>query len=238
MSGLDVIRSKRWAPPVLATLSALSAVTSASIVAAAVVTGTGLSVMRQQSSSPGHGESQRPRLSADEQTRSLELAVVQSSSLSRSGGLFVSPRGTLFRLRKLLPGDQARVTEVVRVTRKPAHGVTLSAKKLVVTTCAQNHLHCLRGAGRGSLASVLKLTIRDTTTGLTVYSGKLRRLRSSLSHRSICAAGSARGNGPKCHRPWARNETHRFIFAVTLPWWASNGYQGTGVLVRLLWRRH
>jgi hypothetical protein len=169
-----------------------------------------------------------------------QQAVEDRGSRCRPPGIAVTPPPNLFILTKMVRGDKTSTPVTVKVTGTAANQVVFYARNLVTTTCAQNHLHCPAGVGKGSLARELKLNVFDTTTGLNVYSGKLKSLPYQPSFRIICGAGSTSPAGPNCHQPWAVAETHTFTFTVAFPVLGSgeNAYQGTGVAVQLLWSRN
>ncbi len=88
----------------------------------------------------------------------------------------MTPIPDLFSLAKMEPGAHSSLPVTVTISDSPANRVSFRAQHLVSTTCGENGGHCPSGVGNGALANELKLTIRDTTTGLTLYAGKLNAL--------------------------------------------------------------
>ena len=91
----------------------------------------------------------------------------------------------------------------------------------------------------GRLLPALDLTILDTTTGLTVYSGPLSGLSTSPeTPQRICAIGST-DTGTGCIQAWRADELHRFTVTVSFPSHGSadNSYQGTDGSLTFVWGR-
>jgi hypothetical protein len=89
--------------------------------------------------------------------------------------------------------------------------------------------------GSGNLARDLQLTVVDTTTGRTVYTGAL----DSLSRTTVCGK---HGDHDDDHAPrcvgWSNGEAHDLTFTVSFPssgTSADNVYQGTSASVTFVW---
>jgi hypothetical protein len=155
------------------------------------------------------------------------------------GSISVTPLPTLFNVVDMAPGDHAAVPVTLTVSGHKAGEVVMYTQHLVSTTCAENNLHCPAGTGTGALANKLNLTIFDTTTGLTLYSGLLSSLPMLPASLTICAEGSTSATGSGCKLRWNVNERHTLTFTVAFPpsGGTDNAFQGTGTSVQLVWGR-
>jgi hypothetical protein len=125
-------------------------------------------------------------------------------------------------------------TKLVPLDTESVIGVTVQAAG---APSARTGVYAQNPSGR--LLPALNLTILDTTTGLTVYTGPLSGLPSSPdAPQRICAIGST-DTGAGCIQPWPADELHRFTITVSFPsrGSADNAYRSTGGSLSFVWGR-
>jgi hypothetical protein len=166
-------------------------------------------------------------------------AVKAHGTTCPPGTISVTPLPDLFSLAKMEPGAHSSLPVTVTISGSPANRVSFRAQHLVSTTCGENGGHCPSGVGNGALANELKLTIRDTTTGLTLYAGKLSALPFFPSSLTLCAEGSTARTRSGSKVPWAAMESHTLTFTIAFPITGpkDNAFQGTGTSIQFVYER-